>query len=280
MNDALTVVGGINVDLVARMPELPTPGVTVGHGVLSRHPGGKGANQAVAAARLGGRARLVGAVGDDEGPQILARMVELGVDVSEVRTVPGATGTALITVDASGENQIAVCPGANARIDLTGVEFAPGEAVLTQLEIDLHIVLDLAERVRGFFALNASPAMPLPEALLSRADLVIVNQTEYAAMPALRSARLVTVTYGPRGAAMFRHGTEVAKADSPRVRAVSSVGAGDAFSAALVLALGRGLPYGRALGVACAVGAAAVRDAASQPPLEPLDHYAGQIGPA
>ncbi|GII87007.1 ribokinase [Sphaerisporangium siamense] len=274
MRDTLTVVGSVNVDLVARVPELPAPGVTVGGGVLSRHPGGKGANQAVAAARLGGTVRFVGAVGaDDEGRDLLGRMAAVGVDVSKVRTVADPTGTALIMVEESGENQIAVCPGANARVDLTEMEFGPGEAVLTQLEIDMRVVLDLAERARGFFALNASPATTLPEELLARADLVIVNRSEYEAMPSLRRGRLVAVTFGARGAALLDHGAEVARAASPRVSAVNSVGAGDAFTAALVLALRRGLPHDRALAAACAVGAAAVQDPSSQPPLKPLDDY-------
>lgn len=271
---ALTVVGSANLDLTAVGERLPTAGETVGGAVLRRQPGGKGANQAVAAARLGARSRFVGAVGRDaEGAAMLEQLAAVGVDVSDVAVVDAPTGTALIVVDASGENQIVVCPGANGRVDLSGIEFSEDEAVLCQLEIDLAVVEEAARRCRGFFALNAAPAQPLPPALLDRCDLVIVNESEYALLPELAAAELVAVTYGAEGSALFRRGERIADAAGQSAEVVSTVGAGDAFCAALVLALRSGHDHGTALAIANAVGAHAVADSAAQPALEQLAHY-------
>src|SRR6478609_2078995 len=154
---ALTVVGSINLDIIATAERLPTAGETIGGGVLQQQPGGKGANQAVAAARLGGSARMIGAVGDDaQGRLMLEALSGAGVDTSDVAVLDGdATGTALIVVDRDGENQIVVC----------------------QLEVGMDVVLEAARNSSGFFVLNAAPAMDLPVELLERCDLVIVNET-------------------------------------------------------------------------------------------------------
>lgn len=270
----LAVVGSVNVDLTASVARLPAPGETVLGGTLARTPGGKGANQAAAAARLGAPVRMIGCVGDDaDGRWMLEGLADAGVDVSGVWLGDGTTGTALITVDAQGENQIAVCQGANADVSLLGVSFEPDEAVLTQLEIPLDVVSALAISVPGFFAVNAAPAATLPAAIVDRADLVIVNETEYALLPQLADARLVAVTYGADGAALRRNGSEVARVPSPRVEVISSVGAGDAFCAALTLALHAGWDDEVALAAACAVGADAVQHPSAQPPLTPLVHY-------
>ncbi len=271
----LAVVGSINVDLTATVPRLPGPGETVLGGTLTREPGGKGANQAAAAARLGARVRMIGCVGDDtDGRWMLEGLSDSGVDVSGVWLGDEPTGTALITVDADGENQIAVCQGANADVSLLGVSFELDEAVLVQLEIPLEIVSALAVSVPGFFAVNAAPATPLPDAVVERADLIIVNETEYSLLPQLAAARTVAITYGADGAALRRDGVEVARVPSPRVDAVSSVGAGDAFCAALTLALHAGWDDESALTAACAVGADAVRHPSARPPLRPLAEYA------
>lgn len=271
----LVVVGSINVDLTATVPRLPGAGETVLGGTLSRAPGGKGANQAAAAARLGARVRMIGCVGDDsDGAWMLEGLADAGVDVSGIWLGEEATGTALITVDAAGENQIAVCQGANADVSLLGVSFEPEEAVLVQLEIPLDVVSALAVSVPGFFAINAAPATPLPDAVVERADLIIVNETEFALLPQLADARLVAVTYGADGAAIRRNGTEVARVPSPRVDVVSSVGAGDAFCAALTVALHAGWDDEAALTAACAVGADAVRHPSARPPLRSLVEYA------
>ena len=271
---AVTVVGSINLDLIAAAERLPTAGETIGGAVLSEQPGGKGANQAAAAARLGGSARMIGAVGSDaQGRRMLDALANAGVDTADVAVLPEATGTALIVVDRDGENQIVVCPGANSSLSLEGVAFGPDETVLCQLEVGLPVVLEAARRSAGYFVLNAAPAMDLPAELLERCDLVIVNESEYALIPALTSAKLVAVTYGKDGSAMFEHSRKVAEAPASAVSVANTVGAGDAFCAALVLALRHGLDYARALAVANAVGADAVGDPSSQPELAQLSHY-------
>lgn len=272
---AVTVVGSINLDIIATTDRLPTAGETVGGGVLQQQPGGKGANQAVAAARLGGSSRMIGAVGDDaQGRLMLEALSAAGADTAGVAVLDGdATGTALIVVDRDGENQIVVCPGANAAFSLEGVEFGPDETVLCQLEVGLPVVLEAAWRAKGFFVLNAAPAMDLPAELLERCDLVIVNETEYELIPALADAKLVAVTYGKDGSAMFERGRKVAEAPAAAVTVANTIGAGDAFCAALVLALRAGLTYSTALAVANAVGADAVRDQSSQPALWRLEEY-------
>ncbi|MFC7847137.1 ribokinase [Arthrobacter sp. NPDC057388] len=271
---AVTVVGSINLDMIATTDRLPTAGETIGGAVLSEQPGGKGANQAAAAARLGGSARMVGAVGKDApGQRMLDALAAAGVDTSDVAQLSEPTGTALIVVDRGGENQIVVCPGANAGFSMEGVEFRADEAVLCQLEVGLDVVLEAARKASGFFVLNAAPAMDLPAELLERCDLVIVNETEYELIPALADAKLVAVTYGKDGSAMFERGRRVAEAPAAAVTVANTIGAGDAFCAALVLALRSGLDYTQALAVANAVGADAVGDPSSQPDLAQLGHY-------
>jgi len=145
--------------------------------------------------------------------------------------------------------------------------------VLAQLEIPPHAIEALAASVPGFFALNAAPAREVSETVLRRADLVIVNDAEFAALPAVSAARLVVVTHGARGASLWREGTRVLTAPSPVVDAVSAVGAGDAFSAAITLAIHAGWPDEVALAAACAVGADAVTHVGAQPPLRSLAEY-------
>lgn len=274
VSPSLVVVGSANVDVTAFVDRLPTTGETVAGGRLSRDLGGKGANQAVAAAKLGGKVRMVGAVGDDaDGAWTRDEMGRAGVDTTDLRTVDAPTGTALIVVDSDAENQIAVCPGANDRVSLDGVTFGEDEAVLMQLEIALSVVEEVAATAPGFIAVNAAPAQPLPEALLSRVDLFIVNETERELMPELARAELVAVTYGAAGAALYRRGEEIARADGIPAEAVNTVGAGDAFCAALVLALRAGHAPVDSLEAACAVGSAAVSHLSSQPPFEHLSRY-------
>lgn len=274
VRSTLTVVGSINIDLTAVCERLPTPGETVGGAVLQRQPGGKGANQAVAAARLAGRSRMIGAIGDDpDGSIVLRSMAAAGVDITGIKRVPAPTGTALIAVDRHGENQIAVCVGANAEVSVDDVTFGSEDIVLCQLEIELGTVREVARRATGFFALNAAPAMPLPGDLVDRCDLIIVNETEYALIPELADAKLVAVTYGAKGSAIHSHGRQVAFAPGNKVAVVNTVGAGDAFCTALVLALTSGLDHETALRAANAVGAHAVGDPSSQPAFFPLAHY-------
>lgn len=272
----LVVVGSINVDLTALVERLPGAGETVGGGRLRRDVGGKGANQAVAASRLGARVRMVGAVGSDaDGAWAVETIRAAGVDVTGIRITDSPTGTALIAVDAAGENQIVVCSGANGSVRADGISTGAGEAVLMQLELSLEVVHAVAAQAPGFVALNAAPAQPLPADLVERVDLFIVNETEYAAMPELRAARRVAVTYGALGAAMIAEGVETARVPAaPAPDVVNTVGAGDAFSAALTLAIQAGAPDEQALRTACAVGAAAVAHPSAQPPLDRLETYA------
>jgi ribokinase len=250
----LTVVGSINRDLVARVPALPRPGETLAASGFSRVPGGKGANQAVAAARLGARVTMIGAVGDDAFADVaLAGLREAGVELRVERS--GATGLALIAVADDGENQILVIPGANA--ELTPV--SPGGAVLTQLEVSDAVVLAAAEGAT-FFALNAAPARRIDV----EPDLLIVNQLEHEV---ISRGRLVAVTYGADGAALFEHGREVARARPPRIDAVDGTAAGDAFAACLVVSLLEGRPRDEALARACKAGALAASRPGAQPSL-------------
>ena len=270
----LTVVGSINADITATTRRLPAAGETVGGGRLARSPGGKGANQAAAAARLGARTTMIGAVGSDaSGAAMREALTRAGVGVDDVAVVEAETGTALIMIDGNGENQIAVCEGANARVRIDDIEFRAHETVLTQLEISLDLITELARRVKGQFVVNAAPALLLPAEVVDRADLVIVNETEYALLPQLKTAKAVAVTYGAKGSALLENGRQVAFAEALPRQPVSTVGAGDAFCAALTIALGSGLDPQTALEVANAVGAEAVMDSAAQPELRRLDHY-------
>lgn len=271
---ALTVVGAVNIDLTAHVRRAPSAGETVADGILARQPGGKGANQAIAAARLGADVRLVAAVGDDgDGREMTENLRAAGVGVDGVQRVAHATGTALIVVDASGENSIVVCPGANGHVDPAAIRMDPHAAVLAQLEIQAAVVETVVAATDGFVAINASPAGELSPALSARGDLFIVNETEFAALPHLRDARLTAVTLGARGAILLRRGVQVAEAAVPATEIVNTVGAGDAFAAALAVGLLRGDAPETALRRACAVGAAAVADPHSQPALRPLDDY-------
>lgn len=274
----LTVVGSINADITAMTPRLPAAGETVGGGRLTHSPGGKGANQAAASARLGARTRMVGAVGSDaSGAAMTQALTRAGVGIEDVAVVDSGTGTALIMVDADGENQIAVCEGANAQMSIDGIEFPAQETVLTQLEISLDLITELSRRVEGRFVINAAPALPLPAEVVERADLIIVNETEYELLPQLQDATLVAITFGAKGSALYEHGRQLAFADALPRTPVSTVGAGDAFCAALTIALSSGLSDQRSLSVANAVAAEAVMDPASQPAFSELDHYLSSV---
>lgn len=270
----LTVVGALNVDLVARVEHAPRRGETVADGILTRGAGGKGANQAVAAARLGARVSLIGAVGTDENGDFLRTHAErAGVDVSGVQSVPGDSGTALIVVDATGENSIVVCPEANLRIDPAAVVVGTETAVLAQLEVADAVIEQVIAQTTGFVTLNAAPARAFSAAIRERTDLFIVNEHEYESLPELREAPLVAVTLGAAGARLLRRGDVVASAPGRSAEVRNTVGAGDAFCAALVVGLLRGDEPAEALARACEVGAAAVEDDSSQPLLRPLDRY-------
>jgi ribokinase len=278
----VVVVGSINVDFMVRGSRLPGAGETVGGGTLARHFGGKGANQAVAAARLGARVALVGAVGDDElGAASLADLQAEGIDVARVARVRGTTtGVALIVVDAAGENQIAVAPGANGALDGQMVASAlanwrptTGRGVL----LEVFEVADDAIIAGARFAaehglalvINPAPARPLPAALRDAHALVVANQGEAGALTGVtdpqKAARALSamtgapavVTLGAKGAAIA-DGGKVTLVDAPRVEVVDTTGAGDAFAGALAAELAGGAGIVEAVRLAVAAAALSV----------------------
>jgi ribokinase len=255
----ITVVGSANTDLVARCERLPRPGETVTDAVLERIPGGKGANQAVAAARLGARVRFVGRIGHDE--LVLRSLQREGVDTDGVVREDGESGVAVILVDASGENVIVVAPGSNRRLAPDEVEIGEADAVICQQEIPAAAVAAAAARAR-FFCLNAAPARGPLEL---EPDLLVVNRHEHEEVGPY--AGLVALTLGAEGAVLLEGGREVARARPPQVDAVDGTAAGDAFCAALVVALLAGRERPEALAWACAAGALAASRAGAQPSL-------------
>ena len=260
---SLTVVGSVNLDLVARCERLPRAGETLTDATFARHPGGKGANQAVAAARLGSRVAFVGAVGEDDyAEEALSGLREAGVETVLQRG--GTTGVALILVDAAGENAIVVAPGANA--ELRNPE--AGGAVLCQLEIPVEAVAVAAERADRFF-LNAAPAKPVPTELVRAAELVVVNRYELEALP--ETPRMTALTLGEEGAVLLEGGEEVVRASAPAVTAVDGTAAGDAFTACLVVSLLEERDREEALRRACAAGAIAASRPGAQPSLPTAD---------
>lgn len=261
----VAVVGSLNMDLVVAVPHLPRPGETVVGGDVQRHPGGKGANQAVAAARLGRRTAMIGCVGDDDaGRSLVAGLDADGVDARYVRTLEAVpTGTALIAVAPDGENDIVVSPGANARLSAADVRRASAtleEATVTlvQLEISMETVAAAAEIAGGTLILNPAPAAWLPPDLLDRVDVLVPNRLELAAIAGSEVPtsleevsdvvdrvggvdRIVT-TLGAEGA-FVADGAERTHVPAVSAEAVDTTAAGDAFCAAIADALagGRGL---------------------------------------
>ena len=255
----LTVVGSINLDLVAKVQRLPRAGETLTGATLERIPGGKGANQAVAATRLGAEVRMVGCVGrDGNAGDALAGLREAGVEL-DVREVDAPTGIAIIFVAEDGENQIVVVPGANAEVG----EFSAPGAVLCQLEIPDSAVRE-ARRQAEWLCVNAAPARALPV----EADLVVANRYE---AETIDEQPLLALTLGEEGAVLLERGTEVARARPPTVTAVDGTAAGDAFTACLVVSLLEGRDCEEALRRACAAGAIAVSRFGAQPSLPTAD---------
>lgn len=268
------VIGSINLDLVASGAPLPRPGETVTGASFAQHPGGKGANQALAAQRLGGEVAMIGRVGQDAmADSALALLRRDGVDLSGVRVDETAgTGVALIAVSPNGENQISVASGANAHVCAEDVgAMGMSDAVLCQLEVPIQaIVAGLAlERERGLFAVNLAPAIDVPDELLRLADLLIVNEIEAAFYgQALHQDKgLVAITLGGAGSVLYRAGEEIARAPAFAVDVVDTTGAGDTFCGALVLALAEGRDGQDALTFASAAAALAVTKAGAQPSL-------------
>ncbi len=261
----LTVVGSINVDLVVRAQRLPRAGETVTGGTFSRVPGGKGANQAVAAARLGLEVRMIGCVGRDDLAEVaVGGLHEAGVENAWfVRDAP--TGVASITVDAGGETTIVVAPGANSELRPDDLDLGDTDAVLCQQEIPAETVARAAE-LAGRFFLNAAPARP---GARPAAEVTIVNRLELEALGEREG--LVCLTLGAEGAVLLEDGIEVARAKPPPVDAVDGTAAGDAFTACLVASLLEGRGREEALRRACVAGALAASRFGAQTSLPTAD---------
>ncbi len=271
----IVVVGSINLDMVAAAPSLPAPGETVTGATLARHPGGKGANQALAAEKLGAEVCLIGRVGDDAmADEALALLGDFGVDLSGVTTdVAAPTGVALIAVDPSGENQIVVAAGANHLVTPEDLPARIEGPLIVQLELPITTVEAAVGRATGFVCANLAPAAPVSEQLLRRADLIVVNETEAAFYGDLlhHGGGRVVVTRGAAGAALYQRGALIAETAPPTVIAVDATGAGDAFVGAITVAMLEGMADEAALRFACAAGALAATRAGAQPSLPTRD---------
>ncbi len=262
------VIGSLNVDLVSRVRQLPRPGETVAGTDLERHPGGKGANQAVAAAAAGAAVHMIGRVGDDDsGAAYLAGLRERGVGIDGVTAEPGcSTGHAIVLVDEDGENCIVVMPGANGRVDERDVDRfrpAPGDVLLLQLEVPTPVVAAAlasaaSHGVRS--VLNLAPYRDLDPSLIDGADLVVVNEVERRQLAARdANPRSLVVTRGARGATWGS-----LSAMHPADSLLDTTGAGDAFVGALAAALAAGADDQGALDRAAAAGARAVSHRGAQ----------------
>lgn len=296
-------LGSINVDLVATVPRFPRPGETVLGTSFARHPGGKGANQAIAAARMGVETVMAGCVGDDDAGRWMVGILEAaGVDATRIRSRAGMpTGTAIIRVCA-GENDIVVVPGANAAMDRTGADTLPlasGDVLVCQLEVPADVVaaaLARARESRATAILNAAPALPESRALAALADVLIVNESELSILAGrpvdpvapiadiagvARTLRTdvpgtIVTTLGARGVMVVSHAgwSHVA---AHAVEVVDSTGAGDCFCGVLAASLADGMSMTRAVARANAAAAIAVTRAgagASMPGRAEVDRLA------
>jgi ribokinase len=286
----VVVFGSINLDLVTRVAHLPSPGETlIGRGFAS-YPGGKGANQALAAARAGANVRMHGAVGRDAAATAALALLEAGnVDLAGVRRVDAPTGTATILVDDRGENAIVVVPGANDQVDADAVPAAVlmrGAVLLLQQEVPAAAnaaLIEHASRAGMRIVLNAAPARPLPREVLANIATLIVNQNEAAALaaplgwsqePSAFAAAVaaqidgldVIVTQGAGGAVSVCDRDRI-QVSAPRIKVIDTTGAGDAFVGAYAAALDAGNDRPHALRIATAAGSLACTGHGAQPSL-------------
>jgi ribokinase len=279
MNESIVVVGSLNMDLVMRMPRAPKGGETLTGHDFATLPGGKGANQAVACARMGGRVAMVGRVGADaNGEALRAGLAADAIDASELQTVPEiASGVAMIWVEDNGQNRIVVAPGANGSMAIGDIERAGGvidkaSMLIVQLEVPMAVVQAAIERAHGSgvrVLMNPAPAVALPESMWSQIDILVVNESEGAMLSGvevvdLASAMRAGEALRQRGPAQVlvtlgAQGVVVVDARSSRhaaareVQAVDTTAAGDTFIGALTV----GLCEGQSLDAAVALGQAA-----------------------
>jgi ribokinase len=292
----VVVVGSINVDHIVTAPTFPRPGETIIGTAVTSSVGGKGANQAVAASLAGATVEMVASTGDDaNGATARERLVERGVGTAHVAVVEGEpTGTAWITV-AEDDNTIIVIPGANARWSGRPLPATVRTAavVLSQLEIPVDVVRAAAEQTQGSFVLNAAPATPLPDGLLTRCDVLIVNEHELAIVAAVdrvddtdaitlaheglrdRGVGAVVTTRGSAGVVVTDNDGVTTALDAVRSVVVDTTGAGDAFAGVLAARLANGEPLVQACRWGVVAGALAVRGIGAQdsyPDLPTLTH--------
>ena len=246
MEPDVVVVGSANVDLVFPVQRIPRPGETVLSGVMSRGPGGKGANQAVASARAGARTAIVASLGADDSGQLLRdALADSGVDLSLVSSTTTPTGTAIITVEESGENSIVVAPGANGELTLSEAAaqvIGGAKIVLSQLEIPFPTVQEAAA-TSSYFILNAAPAAELSDELLADVDLLVVNETEAEMIAGadrtalLKRVPAAVVTLGSAGAVILTRGRDEIVVPGVAVDVVDTTAAGDTFCGVLAATL-------------------------------------------
>jgi len=296
MASSVCVVGSINMDLVVCAPRFARPGETVLGDTFDVHPGGKGANQAVAASRMGAQVSFVGCLGDDDfGSNLRGCLTSEGVDITKVRTCEKVrTGVGIITVTPDGENSIVVAPGANARFNNEDVEnassaIADADVLILQAEVPVETnlrAIEIAKKANTAVLLNAAPAVGLPTALLRNVDALVVNRDEASTIvgdeerevsPSGLARRLasfgpdrVVVTLGAEGALHF-DGQDVTTFEAFPVDCVDATAAGDAFVGALATMRAEGVRLVEAVRYACAAGALATTVKGAVPSLPMRD---------
>ena len=295
MHNRIAVVGSLNIDLVVQLDRMPAAGETVFGTTLERHPGGKGLNQAVAAARLESEVHMIGAVGDDgSGDWLLDVVRREGIHSDGIATANGTSGTALIEVDTSGQNRIIVIPGANDLVKPGDVaehltSLAAVDVVLTQGEVPVDVMVAAAEtgkKIGAQVVVNPAPVREYPKELLKHVDVLVPNEHEAHELTGMsvdnmvdaveaaqqlqdRGPTCVVITRGDKGA-VWTSPDGSGQTAAFKVSAVDTVAAGDAFCGALSAGMARGLSMAESLRWASAAGALAATGKGAVPSLPPL----------